>query len=129
MKITFIELNLQCSMMIHQSVLISILDFLLSSEVATMQQSDSVAYKLKPRLFISEPTLQTFILSVNHTWHIVRVKDSGFYLFLFYFIIFISFLFIFLFLDLELGVNMMLYMIITNGHIEGHRRFWNNDVI
>jgi len=51
MKITLIELDLQCSTMIHQSVLTSISDFFLPSEVVTMWQTDSTAYKLKPRLF------------------------------------------------------------------------------
>ena len=36
-------------MITYQSVLISISDFFLSSEVATMWQIDSAAYKLKPR--------------------------------------------------------------------------------
>jgi len=35
----------------YQSALTSISDFFLPSEVATMQQIDSAAYKLKPRLF------------------------------------------------------------------------------
>ena len=51
MKITLIELNLQCLIATYQSVLTSVLDFFLLSEVATMWQIDSVAHKLKPRLF------------------------------------------------------------------------------
>ena len=51
MKIALIELNLQCSMMTHQLVFTPILDFFLSSEVATTQQTDSTVYKLKPRSF------------------------------------------------------------------------------
>ena len=51
MKITLIELYLQCSMTTHQSVLTSISDFFLLSEVATIQQIDGTAHKLKPRLF------------------------------------------------------------------------------
>ena len=35
----------------HQSTLASILDFSPSSEVVIIQQTESVAYKLKPRLF------------------------------------------------------------------------------
>ena len=51
MKITLIELDLWCSTAIHQSALTPILDFSLSSEVATMQQTDGVVHKLKPRSF------------------------------------------------------------------------------
>jgi len=35
----------------HLSALTSILDFTLSSKVATIQQIDAIAYKLKLRLF------------------------------------------------------------------------------
>ena len=38
-------------MVTHQSVLTSISDFFPSSEVATMQQTDGAAHKLKPMLF------------------------------------------------------------------------------
>ena len=38
-------------MTIHQFILTSISDFFLLSEVATMQQSDSITHKLKLRLF------------------------------------------------------------------------------
>jgi len=38
-------------MVTHQSVLTPISDYFLSSEVATTWQSDSIAYKPKPRLF------------------------------------------------------------------------------
>ena len=51
MKITLIELDLQCSMVTHQSALTLISDFFLSSEVTIMQQTDGAAYKLKPRPF------------------------------------------------------------------------------
>ena len=51
MKITLIELDLQCSIVIYQSVLTSISDFFLSSRIITMWQIDDAAYKLKPRLF------------------------------------------------------------------------------
>ena len=51
MKITLIELNLQCLMATHQLALTLISDFFLSSEVATTQQTDGTAHKLKPRLF------------------------------------------------------------------------------
>ena len=51
MKIILIELDLQYSTVIHQSVLIPISDFFLSSKVVTTQQTDSAAYKLKPRSF------------------------------------------------------------------------------
>jgi len=48
MKITLIELNLWC---LIATALSPILDFFPSSEVATMQQTDSAAHKLKPRSF------------------------------------------------------------------------------
>ena len=71
MKITFIELNLWCSMATHQSALTPILDFFLSSEVVTMQQTDGIAHKLKPRSFYKSTYLQVhfadFYPSVNHT--------------------------------------------------------------
>jgi len=51
MKITLIELDLQCLMATHQSALTSISDFFLLFEIATTQQTDSAAYKLKPRSF------------------------------------------------------------------------------
>jgi len=51
MKITLIELDLQYSTATHQSALTPILDFFLSSEVATTQQTDGIAHKLKPRSF------------------------------------------------------------------------------
>ena len=51
MKITLIELDLQCSMATHQSALTSISDFFPSSEVVTTWQTDSTAHKLKPRSF------------------------------------------------------------------------------
>ena len=61
MKIILIELNLQCSTVIHQSALTPILDFFLLSEVATIQQTDSAAHKLKPRLFYKSAHLQVFL--------------------------------------------------------------------
>jgi len=51
MKITLIELNLWCSTVIYQSVLTSISDFFLLSEIITIQQTDGTAYKLKLRSF------------------------------------------------------------------------------
>ena len=70
MKITLIELNLWCSMVTHQSALTPILDFFLSSEVATMQQIDSTAHKLKPRIFHKSTHLQVYSVdfhpSVNY---------------------------------------------------------------
>jgi len=38
-------------MAIYQSALTSISDFFLLSEVVIIQQTDSIGYKLKPRLF------------------------------------------------------------------------------
>ena len=66
MKITLIELNLQCSTVTHQLALTLILDFSLSSEVATTQQTDGAAHKLKPRSF-HKSFLQTFTSSVVAT--------------------------------------------------------------
>ena len=57
MKITLIELDLWCSMVTHQLALTPILDFFLSLEIVTMQQTDSVAHKLKPRLFYKSTQL------------------------------------------------------------------------
>jgi len=51
MKITLIELDLWCLTATYQSALTLTSDFFLSSEVATMQQIDSTAHKLKPRSF------------------------------------------------------------------------------
>ena len=51
MKIILIELNLQCSTAIYQSVLTPILDYFLPSKVVTMWQTDSAVHKLKLRLF------------------------------------------------------------------------------
>ena len=60
-------------MVTYQSALIPILDFSLSSEVATTWQTDGTAYKLKPRLFHKSAHLQVhsvdFHLSVNYAWH------------------------------------------------------------
>ena len=58
MKITLIELDPQCSTVIYQSALTSILDFFPSSEVATMWQTDGTVHKLKPRLFHKFANLQ-----------------------------------------------------------------------
>ena len=60
MKITLIELDLQCSMATHQSALTLTPDFFLSSEVATMQQTNSTVYELKPRLFYKFTHLQVY---------------------------------------------------------------------
>jgi len=51
MKIILIELNLWFSTATYQSVLTSFPDFFLLSEIATIWQTDSIAHKLKPRLF------------------------------------------------------------------------------
>ena len=58
MKITLIELNLWCLTVTYQSALTPILDFFPLSEVVTMQQTDSIAYKLKPRSFYKSAHLQ-----------------------------------------------------------------------
>jgi len=51
MKIILIELNLWCSTATYQSALTSISDFIHSSEVVTIWQTDSTAHKLKLRSF------------------------------------------------------------------------------
>jgi len=61
MKITLIELDLWYSMVIHQSVLTSISDFFLLSEVATTQQTDGAVYKLKLRLFYKSAHFQAYL--------------------------------------------------------------------
>ena len=54
----------------HQLALTSILDFFPSSEVVTMQQTDGIAHKLKPRSFHKSTQLQVhpvdFYPGVNH---------------------------------------------------------------
>jgi len=56
----------------HQSVLTSILDFFPLSEVATIQQTDGAAHKLKSRLFHKFAHLWVHFTdshpSVNHAW-------------------------------------------------------------
>ena len=63
--------------MTHQSALTSILDFFLLSEVATMWQTDSAVYKLKPRLFYKSTYLWVhsvdFHPGVNQAWQ----RSSG----------------------------------------------------
>jgi len=44
----------------HQSALTPISDFFPSSEVATTQQTDDAAYKLKPRSFYKSTHLQVY---------------------------------------------------------------------
>ena len=62
----------------HQSVLTPTQTFSPSSEVATTWQTDSAAYKLKPRLFHKFTQLQVhsadFHPSVNHAWHDISVS-------------------------------------------------------
>ena len=59
-------------MVTHQSALTPISDFFPSSEVATTWQTDSTAYKLKPRSFHKSTYLRVhpvdFHSSVNHAW-------------------------------------------------------------
>ena len=70
MKITLIELNLQCSAVTHQSVLTPILDFFLLSEVVTIWQIDGTAHKLKPRSFYKSVHFQVYFVDfypgMNH---------------------------------------------------------------
>ena len=65
----------------HQSALISISDFFLLSEVATIWQIDGVVYKLKPRLFHKSAHLWVhsvdFYPGVNHTWQYYQTPKSA----------------------------------------------------
>ena len=58
MKITLIELNLQCSMVTHHQQIVQ--------HVSWSQGCCSTS------LYISKPILQTFTPGVNHTWHYVN---------------------------------------------------------
>jgi len=51
----------------YQLVLTPILDFFLSLEIATIWQTDSTAYKLKPRSFCKFAHLQTHLADF-HPW-------------------------------------------------------------
>ena len=76
MKIILIELDLQCSTAIHQLALNSISDFIHSSEVVTIWQTDSTAYKLKPRMFHKFVSPSTeFTHSAHH-----QANSADFYL-------------------------------------------------
>ena len=65
----------------HQSALTSILDFFPLSEVATTQQIDGAAYKLKPRLFHKSAHLQVhsadFHPGVNCIWQYYQTPKSA----------------------------------------------------
>ena len=80
MKITLIELDPWCSTVTHQSVLTLTLDFFLSFEVATMQQTDRAAHKLKPRSFHKSTHLWVhsvdFHPSVNCAWQGVIIVTN-----------------------------------------------------
>ena len=81
MKITLIELNLWYSMATYQSALTSISDFSPSSEVATTQQTDSTAHKLKPRSFHKSTHLRVhptdFHSGVNCIWQYYQTPKSA----------------------------------------------------
>ena len=70
MKITLIKLDLWYSIVTHQSALTPISDFFPLSEVATIQQTDGIAYKLKLRSFHKSTYLQVhsadFHSGMNH---------------------------------------------------------------
>ena len=82
-KIILIELNLWYSMATHQLALTPISDFFLSSEVATMQQIDSIVYKLKPRLFYKFVHLQVYFVDfhpgVNCAWHDTGIRNDKYH--------------------------------------------------
>ena len=68
-------------MMAHQSVLTPILDFFPLSKVATMQQTDNTAHKLKSRLFHKSAYLwvhsMDFYPGVNHIWQYYQTPKSA----------------------------------------------------
>jgi len=68
-------------MAIHQLALTSISDFFPSSEVATMQQTDGAAYKLKLRSFYKSTHLWAHFVdfhpSVNCTWQYYQTPKSA----------------------------------------------------
>jgi len=68
-------------MVTHQSALTSISDFFLSSEVATTQQTDGAAHKLKPRSFHKSAHLRVhpadFHPSVNRAWQYYQTPKSA----------------------------------------------------
>ena len=68
-------------MVTYQSALTSISDFSLSSKVATTQQTDSVAHKLKPRLFYKSAHLQfhsvDFHPGMNCAWQYYKTPKSA----------------------------------------------------
>jgi len=63
----------------HHSALTPISDFFPSSEVATTQQIDGTAYKLKPRSFHKSAYLWVYPVdfhpSVNHTWQYYQTSQ------------------------------------------------------
>jgi len=65
----------------HHSALTPISDFFLSSEVATMQQTDSAAHKLKPRSFYKSTYLRVYSAdfhpSVNCAWQYCQTPKSA----------------------------------------------------
>ena len=67
MKIIFIELNLWYSTVTYQLVLTPISDFIHSSKVTTIWQTNGTVHRLKPRLFHKFTLLSTeFTHSVHY---------------------------------------------------------------
>jgi len=59
-----------------KSVLTSISDFSLPSEVATIQQTDSTAHKLKPRLFHKSAQLQVHLVDFHPQYELCLTKQK-----------------------------------------------------
>ena len=79
-KIILIELDLQCSMVTHQSVLTFILDFFLLYKVVTMWQINSTIYKLKPRSFHKSAHFQVYRVNLEiykvYNCHVVITSEK-----------------------------------------------------
>jgi len=59
-----------------KSALTSILDLFLLSEVATMQQIDSIVHKLKPKLFHKSAYLQVYLTDF-HSWYELCLTNNS----------------------------------------------------
>ena len=78
MKIILIKLDLQCSTVTYQSGLIPISDFFLSSEVVTMWQTNSTAYKAEAKVISQVHTsLSLFCrLLPQYELHLTKIEKQ-----------------------------------------------------
>ena len=74
MKITSIELNLQCSIATYQLVLAFILNFFLLLEIVITWQTDSAVHKLKPRSFHKFTYLWVHLVDFYHWCELCLTK-------------------------------------------------------